>query len=64
MCDCMRLRVQSLVIVNFYYFYQRKYLQNKFVLSNYSNTLQNMTSGLEFILQVIGYVVEEYIAKS
>jgi hypothetical protein len=53
MCDCMRLRVQSLVIVNFYYFYQRKCLQNKFVLSNYSNTLQNMTSGLEFILQVI-----------
>jgi hypothetical protein len=24
MCDCMRLRVQSLVIVNPYYFYQRK----------------------------------------
>jgi hypothetical protein len=64
MCDCMRLRVQSLVIVNFYYFYQRKCLQNKFVLFNDSNTLQNMTSGLEFILQVIGYVVEEYIAKS
>jgi hypothetical protein len=63
MCDCMRLRVQSLVIVNFYYFYQRKCLQNKFVLFNYSNTLQNMTSGLEFILQVIGYVVEEFIAK-
>jgi hypothetical protein len=63
MCDCMRLRVQSLVIVNFYYFYQRKYLQNKFVLSDYSDTLQNMTSGLEFILQVIGYVVEEFIAK-
>jgi hypothetical protein len=53
-----------LVIVNFYYFYQRKCLQNKLVLSNYSNTLQNMTSGLEFILQVIGYVLEEYIAKS
>jgi hypothetical protein len=59
MCDCMRLRVQSLVIVNFYYFYQRKCLQNKFVLSNCGGALQNMTSGLEFILQVIGYVVEE-----
>ena len=38
-------------------------MQNRFVLSNYSNTLQNMTSGLEFILQVIGYIVEEFIAK-
>jgi hypothetical protein len=55
MCECMRLRVQSLVIVNFYYFYQRKCLQNKFVLSNYSNTLPNMTSRLEVMLQVIGY---------